>query len=343
MYTVTQRLAVGLVLVALLLGCQGTQGTAGPGGPPDMDATPGAAFPVTVEHKYGATDIAQEPERIVTVGFNDQDFVLALGVVPVAERQFLGGLDMTDRPWAREALGDARPELVGAEEIDFEQVAALEPDLILGLYSALTEDEYATLSQIAPTVAQPGEYIDFGIPWTEQMRRIGQALGQADRADEIVAEVEARFDDARTAHPEFEGTPLVLAAAEGTEQYVYGSGDLRTQFFTALGFRTPAEIDELAGDVFFAQIDREQLTLLDQDALVVYGDEALLGDSPVFGDLDVVAEGRVLYLEQASDPATALGFSSPLSLPFALDAFVPRLAAAVDGDPSTPVEPEEHG
>ena len=32
------------------------------------------------------------------------------------------------------------------------------------------------------------------------------------------------------------------------------------------------------------------------------------------------------------------GFSSPLSLPFVLEALVPRLAAAVDGDPTTPTD-----
>ena len=37
--------------------------------------------------------------------------------------------------------------------------------------------------------------------------------------------------------------------------------------------------------------------------------------------------------------AGALGFSCPLSLPFLLDEAVPKLAAALDGDPDT-TEPE---
>jgi iron complex transport system substrate-binding protein len=32
-----------------------------------------------------------------------------------------------------------------------------------------------------------------------------------------------------------------------------------------------------------------------------------------------------------------MSFSSPLSIPYALEHLVPELAAAVDGDPSTPV------
>lgn len=347
---------MGLVLAVLLLGCQASGGgTAAPAAsapatetaPTEAESTAAAseagataedAFPVSIEHTYGSTEIPERPERVVTVGFNDQDFVLALGVVPVAEREFLGA-DASGRPWAQEALDGARPEQIDAVEIDFELIAALEPDLILGLYSAMTAEEYGTLSQIAPTVAQPGEYIDFGVPWPEQMERTGDALGEPERAAEIVADVEAQVEEARAAHPEFEGASLVFAAAAETEPYVYGSGDLRAQFFTSLGFVTPDRIDELAGDAFFAQIGEEQLTLFDEDVLVVYGDEAQLTSNPVFAGLDVATEGRTLYLDQTSDLAIALGFSSPLSIPFALDAFTPRLAAAVDGDPSTPVEP----
>jgi iron complex transport system substrate-binding protein len=40
-----------------------------------------AAFPVTIEHKFGETTIDAEPERVVSIGYNEHDFLLALGVV----------------------------------------------------------------------------------------------------------------------------------------------------------------------------------------------------------------------------------------------------------------------
>lgn len=40
------------------------------------------AFPVTIEHKFGSTEITAVPTRIVTVGLKEQDDLLALGVVP---------------------------------------------------------------------------------------------------------------------------------------------------------------------------------------------------------------------------------------------------------------------
>ena len=59
-----------------------------------------SAFPVTVEHKFGKTTIESEPKRVVTVGYTDQDAALAVGVVPVAVGDFLGGYDWRERPWA---------------------------------------------------------------------------------------------------------------------------------------------------------------------------------------------------------------------------------------------------
>ena len=47
-------------------------------------------------------------------------------------------------------------------DINFERIAALEPDLILGVYSGMTARDYELLPQIAPTVAQTDRYIDYG-------------------------------------------------------------------------------------------------------------------------------------------------------------------------------------
>lgn len=69
-------------------------------------------------------------------------------------------------PWAKDRLGSAEPEVLDMPfgELDFEKMAALKPDLISAVYAGITEEEYQTLSQIAPTVAQSGDYIDFGMP-----------------------------------------------------------------------------------------------------------------------------------------------------------------------------------
>ena len=76
-----------LVLAALLAGtaligaCAAPSGSEAP--PPPAPAPATGAFPVTVEHAFGTTTVPAPPQRIVTVGYTEQDMVLALGQTPV--------------------------------------------------------------------------------------------------------------------------------------------------------------------------------------------------------------------------------------------------------------------
>lgn len=248
-------------LLLLATGC-GAEGGAPSGG----EEASGAR---TIEHKYGTTEISGTPQRIVTVGFTDGDPVLALGVAPVAVRDWFGEQPRAIWPWARDELGDAKPEVLPATELNFEQIAALEPDLVVGVSSGMTEQDYATLSKIAPTLAQPKEFVDFGVPWQDQTRLIGRALGREERAEELVAGVEGRFDETRKQYPAFEGATGVIAlTGEGGNYYPYGPEDARGRFLTSLGFELPREVVELAGESFFATISREKLSVVDADVLV---------------------------------------------------------------------------
>ena len=74
----------------------------------------------------------------MSVGFTDQDTLLALGVVPVGIRDWYGDQPDAVWPWATDELGDAEPTVISSAELDFEAVAALEPDLIVGLSSGMT-------------------------------------------------------------------------------------------------------------------------------------------------------------------------------------------------------------
>lgn len=313
----------GSLLLLGATGCGGEGGGSGSGG--------GSGNSRTIEHKFGTADVPENPERIVAVGYNEADFVLALGIVPVGVRDFIGPYPEETRPWATEQLGGEEPELVGGQEINFEAVAALEPDLILGIYSFMTRENYDLLAEIAPTVAQPDRYPDGGTPWQEQTLLTGRALGREKRAREVVDGVESRFAGARERHPDFEGKMAAVTLVMEGEFYVLEPTDLRTRLFAELGFRMPEET---------GAISRERVDLLDQDVLVFLGaDRQTFENDELIGSLDAVRQGRVVYFgDFATDFSGAIGFSSPLSLPFALEEAMPRLAAAMDGDPETTAE-----
>ena len=340
--TITQRgrptrgqFLAGVGGLLLLGGCGGGAGSG------DSSGGEGSGGTRTIKHKYGKTEVSGTPGRVVTVGFTDGDYVLALGVAPVAVREWFGEKPYATWPWARDELGGAEPEVLPSTELNFEGIAGLEPDLIVGVSSGMTGQEYSTLSEIAPTLPQSGEFVDFGVPWQEQTRAIGRALGRQDRAEGLVSDLESRFAAAREEHPEFEGASGVVVGltVEG-DSYTpspYGPQDVRGRFMSSLGFRIPEEISDLTGDAFFADLSRERLELIDADALVWVTVAAesfeAVRDDPLYRRLDVARQGRDLFLEETL--SGALSFGSVLSLPFALEELVPRLAAAVDGDPGT--------
>lgn len=341
-----KRLFSSLIVAGLLVGACGddadsdsdaSDADASASGSASGVAAEDGAFPVTVEHEHGETELTEAPERVVTLGFSDQDYVLAFGVVPVAITHWY---DDAVWPWAQdelEALGDEAPVVMnedaftGVQAFNFEQIAELDPDLIIGLYTGMTEEEYETLSAIAPTVAPSGEYPEYGMPWDVTTRTVGAALGQPERADELVTEVEGLFDEAAAAHPEFDGLEMVVAEQfEPGSSFARSATDPRTVFMTSLGFVLPDDIAELAGDLDGAPISDEQMALLDRDFLLwnVGHDLALrdeIESKPLHSQLAVVQEGRELFIE---DPLVsgALTWATVLSLPYAIEHLVPEIA-----------------
>lgn len=301
------------------------------------DAPSGARV---ISHKYGNTQVPAAPERVVTVGLVDHDAALAVGVVPVAVTADAYSAEQPHGiwPWAQDELGDATPEVLPFPQMSFERIARLDPDLILAVYSGLTENEYDILSQIAPTVAQSGDHGDYQAPWDAMTRVIGHALGRQDAAEEAIARVEQLFAGMRHQHPEFEGKSAVYAGfVEAGQYYAETQGSTRAGILTALGFVIP---DDIRGADFYAEVSREQVELFDRDLLLwEVGDTAAMDaiqSDPLYARLDVAREGRDVFVTDP-DLAGGLALISVLSLPYVIEQLVPKLAAAVDGDPATVV------
>jgi iron complex transport system substrate-binding protein len=340
---------VGQVSRRRLLTGAGALGTLGLltacGGAAEPPATGGAPaatgpFPLTVEHSRGTTEIPAAPQRVVTVGFSDQDPVLAMGVRPVGVTDWYGDHPYATWPWAQDELGDAKPMVLnrgaftGTPDYRYEEIAALDPDLIIGLYTSMDNTQYQTLSRIAPTVAPPAGYPEWGAPWDEYTRLAGRALGVPDRAEQAIAAVEAQLEAAAAANPQFEGRTGVIAERfEGGQSFVRSPNDQRSQLVAALGFTIPPEIGELAGDQDGATISDEQMHLLDRDLLLWntgFSPEVRtdIERAPLYSRLKVVQAGRSVFVD---DPlvSAAWTWGTVLSLPSAIDALVGRISAVL--------------
>ncbi|GAB3598073.1 iron-siderophore ABC transporter substrate-binding protein [Microbacterium tumbae] len=298
------------------------------------------SFPVTVEHAFGETTIEQKPERVTTIGWGNQDVALALGFAPVGVDDQTWSMDGSDGlgvyDWTLDAYADLGAEepvvFSTADGTDFEAVAGTQPDVILAGYSGLTEEDYATLSEIAPTIAYPSDSAAWLTPWRDVIRIDSEGLGLADEGEALVASLDEQIADA-TADSAFEGKSAAffyMSAADLSTISIYGEGDSRTAFLGDLGF----EIPEIAkgNDTFYADITAENADqLADVDVIVSYGvgDELLtaLQADPLWSTLDAVKNGAVVTVG-AGDALSGAVTPTALSIPWMLEDYVALLDAA---------------
>jgi iron complex transport system substrate-binding protein len=340
-----RQLLAGLSALALapaLAACGDEASSSSGGAAPSAKECEKGAFPATIAHKYGETTLTKAPTRVVCVGLTEQDALLALGIVPVAVTKWFGDAPGYIFPWAVDKLGEANlPEVLeDSNGVQVEKVAALRPDLIIGQYAGLTEKDYGLLSKIAPTVAQPKGYADYGAPWDEMALNIGKAVGQPTQMQAIVDDVKQQIADQAAAHPEFQGkTAMVVTPYEGL--FVYGPEDPRSRMLVDLGFAFPTELFGGDQSEFGESLSAERTSDLDQVDVAVWLDlESDAAVKKVFDQTTSAAQGRWFDIS-ADDGAyyVAHSFVTPLSIPYVLERYVPQLAAAVDADPST-VPPE---
>lgn len=315
----TRSVLVALVALTLLLGACGSDDGDEPAAADEGETSEDTR---TITHSLGETTIEGTPERVVTVGLTDQDPVMALGVAPVAAQAWYA--EQVVYPWAEEALSDAEPEIIPSGELSPEQIRTFRPDLIVGVTAALTDEQYAQLSDIAPTIAAPEGTTADSVSWQQQTEIIGEALGRTDEAATLVDEAEAAFATVAEAHPEWAELEAVFASQYIDGQLlVYPSDNPIAEFLTRLGFTMATGPDELMDDSFgVPALSAERLDLIDVDLVLFDGYEDALAaaglfDVPTYQNLAVVQEDRVVFPE--GEVADALSFKNVLSLPWALD------------------------
>jgi iron complex transport system substrate-binding protein len=304
------------------------------------------AFPTTITHAFGETTVSAEPQRIATVGWNDADVVVALGVIPVGATKITwGGNAGGSTDWfdAGVAALDPDAQITRYDDtagVPVEEIAATRPDLILGVNSGISKEEYDKLSKIAPTVAYPGAA--WGTSWEDSVKVVGQALGRTTAAAQVAAETNKQIDDAVAKYPRIKGKSAAWAWFTPTDLSVvslYTTHDLRPQLLRRFGMVDAPTVTALSkGNAqFSSNLSAEKSSTLDADVLIFYVEKpeevevlkknALLGQIPALKTNHFVA---------SADNAVALTMSSPspLSMPVALEEFLPKIASAVDGTPA---------
>lgn len=286
--------AAALVLAATACGGDDT---------PEAGATAGGeGFPVTVENCGTETTYDAAPERAVVVYQHTTEIMLALGL----EDSMVGTAYMDSA--IRDDLADAYeqvPELAERSP-SREQVLAAEPDIVVaGWPSAFEDDAAGSRESLADlgidSYLSTGSCPDFaGRPGLDLVREdvteLGAIFGVSERAEELIAEIEAPLAEVEAS----------LAGVEPVDVFVYDSGT--DQAMTTGGRESTTALVELAGgrnvfadvDEDWADVSWEDVVARDPDVVLIlnYGDETVdekqdfLRSHPVASRLRAVRDGR---------------------------------------------------
>ncbi|WP_067861043.1 ABC transporter substrate-binding protein [Nocardia shimofusensis] len=312
------RTAVAAVAGALVLGVTAC------GSSQDSDSGAG----ITITHALGATVVDGVPAKIVTLGAQWLDTALALGVTPVG---YIDNVAVTARnasPWQPEGALASATEISTTGNVA-EQVAALEPDLILADPFIADQETYDDLSKIAATV--PGLSASIITPWQDQVTTLGDVLGKQDQASRVVSGVDEKIAAITAANPGLAGKTFVSTWLAGPSQLMVLTDpkDGSSKMFADLGMTIPQNLQDLPAHQGRVTLSPERVDELTADLLLAgYSpgmDEQYRG-LPGFGELPSVRKGSVVFL--TTQEISAVNQPTALSVPYILDKLDPAFAAA---------------
>lgn len=189
----------------------------------------------TVETMHGMVEVPADPQRIVVLNYDmTGSEVLSLLEIPV--------LGIHSPPTTRpEIVLTGELNVVGEDDLDVEAVAALQPDLITGMYRNSYADYLDTLRQIAPVALLDGEA---AIEWREVTRGFGAILNREadaealiERTEERIAEVAGKIDTSKR-------VVVVRPNADGQFR-AYTEASFPGLILAELGISIPDEFQEL--------------------------------------------------------------------------------------------------
>lgn len=333
---------VAVVLASVLAGCSSGAGDApkpahtGRSGSSTGDDS---AFPVTIDSALGDVTISKRPKRVVAIGWGSPDAALALGVKPVGLQDNSGATgDKTGiLPWEQPKLKKYEPAMIkySDDQVPYEKIARLKPDVILAVNSGLTRGQYQRLTKVAPTVAYPDK--PWLTSWQDQLRIVGKALGREGEAVKQEKTIKQLIRSGRKHHPEFDGNTIAFGSGTETGSFnLYVSTDPRVHLLKKLGFAISPDLPKKASS-FSTKLSLEKLDSIHADVVVAwYLDPRVkktIEHNETFREMPAVKRhGYVAVTDPPMVEATSQ--ITVLSVPWMLHRYLPLLSKAASGKAS---------
>ncbi len=211
------------------------------------------AFPVSItDFQNRSVAISKRPERIVSIGPSNTEFLFALGV----GNRVVGTDDFSDEPAAAKSK-----EHVGGVKVSLEKVVSLKPDLIVTVKFSDGTIEALTQTSAAVLVIDPQNAGD--------VARTATLLGQAVGANgaKLASDIQAQLDavKAKTANASKPKVFHEIDASDLTKMYTVGPGSFIDDLIKLAGGTNIAA----AAKTQYPTISAEEVVRADPDIVVL--------------------------------------------------------------------------
>ncbi len=243
-----------------------------------------AAFPVTIrDFQDRATVIKSRPERIVSIGPSNTEFLFALG----AGERVVGVDDFSNFP----AEASSR-EKVGGVKVSLEKVVSLRPDLVVTVKFSDGTIEGIAASGIPVLVIDPQRLLD--IPRTAVV--LGTAVGADGQA--LASDIDRKLEALRARTASITPKPRVfheVDASDPAKPFTVGPGSFIHELIEIAG---GTNIAARTGSAY-PQLSVEEIVSADPEVIVLgdadYGVTAeQVAARPGWSGVTAVRTGRVL-------------------------------------------------
>jgi len=246
-----------------------------------------------------------QPQRIAISYLPHWETLIMLDTTPIATNNAKHYAETWDAFQGYEGLSSVVD--LGATEVNLELLTSLEPDLILEQTYDISSYDIENLEKIAP-VAVFGSQVK--MDWRFSLREIGKCIGKAERAEEVIEEINGKLasyqDELKEAN--FNDTVMLMSMMGEDRYFIAYRPDLYDEE-SGLGLIEP---DTFTTSENYEQISMESIVEMNPDYLFVNvfdGDEALfeaLNENPVWQSLTAYKNGHIYRIDGSGHAASVI-------------------------------------
>lgn len=274
-----------------------------------------AAQTRTIETTFGAVEIPVQPQRIVTTHYIATQPLVELGVVPIGQ----GKIDQANTTFW-ETLKDV-PFVSEGVEVNIEQVAALQPDLIFTM-NLVDEQQLVQLREIAPVIVIGIRGADRS-NWQNRVHQIADAVNKLPEFNALDTKLAERQEQIKATYADVAanerialfgnwtpGKPVLYTAESMTGKILTGAGATYSEGSESIALPEGADVDlsdETIGDALTDATTVFYATNIDGSDIPATAD---FKQSAVFQAIPATSAGRSLPIGKV----TIAGYSDANAL-----------------------------